>query len=143
MRLDHVGIATSEAAELAATLADLFAVRVVHEETFEGNRVVFLDMGGEVDGSREEASDDHGGPYLELLEPTGDEGAIARFLDRDGPGLHHVAFATRDAARALDRARGMGIETVDDEPRPGAWGHEVAFLHPSDTGGVLVEFVEH
>jgi len=82
------------------------------------------------------------GGYFELLEPTAG-GAIAGYLDREGPGIHHVALATDDIAAALDRARDLGIDLVDEEPRPGAWGHEVAFLHPRSTGGVLVEFVEH
>ncbi|QZP38553.1 methylmalonyl-CoA epimerase [Halobaculum magnesiiphilum] len=128
MRLDHAGIATDDAAELAALYADLLDCEIVHEEEFDGMAVVFLELGGS---------------YLELLEPLGDEGTIAGYLDRNGPGIHHLAFATDDIEGALDRARDLGIESIDDEPRPGAWGHEVAFLHPRDTGGVLVEFVEH
>jgi methylmalonyl-CoA/ethylmalonyl-CoA epimerase len=133
MHFDHVGVATDDAADLAALFADLFDTEIVHEEEFDGMRVVFLDVGG--DGTR--------GPYLELLEPLTDDGSIARFLDRDGAGIHHVALATDDVAAALDGAEALGLDLVDDEPRPGAWGHEVAFLHPGSTGGVLVEFVEH
>jgi len=128
MRLDHVGIATDDAAGLAGLYADLLDCELAHEEEFDGMAVVFLDLGGS---------------YLELLEPLNDDGAIASYLDRDGPGIHHVALATGDVEGALDRARDCGVEPIDDEPRPGAWGHEVAFLHPRDTGGVLVEFVEH
>ena len=136
MRLDHVGVACGDAASLAASFAELFDTEIVHEETFDGMRVVFLDVGS--DGADHDA-----GPYLELLEPLTDEGAVARFLDREGAGLHHVALATDDIVAALETAETLGIETIDDEPRPGAWGHEVAFLHPGLTGGVLVEFVEH
>ena len=128
MRLDHAGIATDDAAGLAALYTDLLDCEVAHEEEFDGMAVVFLDVGGS---------------YLELLEPLDDDGAIASYLDRDGPGVHHVALATDDIGGALARARGLGVEPIDDEPRPGAWGHDVAFLHPRDTGGVLVEFVEH
>ncbi|GAA0221329.1 methylmalonyl-CoA epimerase [Halobaculum roseum] len=128
MHLDHAGIATDDAADLAALYADLLDCEIVHEEEFDGMAVVFLELGGS---------------YLELLEPLGDEGTIAGYLDRNGPGIHHLAFATDDIGGALDRARDLGIESIDEEPRPGAWGHEVAFLHPRDTGGVLVEFVEH
>jgi methylmalonyl-CoA epimerase (EC 5.1.99.1) len=81
------------------------------------------------------------GADLELLEPR-DGGPIATYLDRKGPGIHHVAFATPDIGAALERAREQSIELVDDQPRPGARGHDVAFLHPDSTGGVLVEFVE-
>ena len=126
MRIDHAGVATDDAAGLAALFADLFDADVAHEETFDGMDVVFLDCGN---------------AFLELLEPR-EGGTIARYLDRNGPGVHHLAFATDDATAALERARGLGVELVDEEPRPGAWGHEVAFLHPKSTGGVLVEFVE-
>jgi methylmalonyl-CoA/ethylmalonyl-CoA epimerase len=128
MRLDHVGVATDDAAGLAALLGDLLDVPVVHEETFEGLRLVFLGAGG---------------PELELLEPIDAEGAVARFLERRGPGLHHLAFETNDLAAALETAAEQGLERLDETPRPGARGHTVAFLHPRSTGGVLIEFVEH
>lgn len=127
MHFDHAGIVTDDAEELADLFSELFDVPVVHEESFEGMSVVFLDCEG---------------GYFELLEPES-EGAIATYLDRHGPGIHHLALVTGDIGAALDRAREMGIERIDEEPRPGAWGHEVAFLHPKSTGGVLIEFVEH
>ena len=127
MRFDHVGIAARDAAALADRFGRLFDATLVHEEPVDGMRVAFLEL------------DD--GSHLELLEPT-ENGPVAEFLDREGPGIHHVALATDDLSAALERARGLGIDLVDEEPRPGAWGHEVAFLHPRSTGGVLVEFVE-
>ena len=127
MRFDHAGIATDDATTLAELFVDLCGVDVAHEETFDGMQVVFLD---------------YGNGYLELLQPV-EGGTIARYLDDHGPGIHHLAFETEDVAAALDRARELGISLVDEEPRPGAWGHDVAFLHPADTGGILVEFVEH
>lgn len=128
MHFDHAGIVTDDADTLAETYSELLDVPVAHRETFEGMAVVFLDTG---DG------------YFELLEPLDDDAAVTRFLDENGPGIHHVALATDDIEAALQRADGMGVERIDEEPRPGAWGHEVAFLHPKDTGGILVEFVEH
>jgi methylmalonyl-CoA/ethylmalonyl-CoA epimerase len=80
--------------------------------------------------------------YFELLEPTAD-GTIAAYLENHGPGLHHVALETEDIDAALETAEDVGVERIDEEPRDGAWGHDVAFLHPDSTGGVLVEFVEH
>ncbi len=127
MRFDHAGIATADAAALTTLFDELCGFEVAHEETFDGLRVVFLDVGN---------------GYLELLEPLGD-GTISRYLDEHGPGIHHLAFETGDVETALERAQELDISLVDEEPRPGAWGHEVAFLHPKDTGGVLVEFVEH
>lgn len=128
MQFDHVGIATTDAASLTELFVTLLDVQVAHEEEFDGLAVSFLKLDG--------------GGYLELLEPLAD-GVIAEYLEANGPGIHHVALETDDIHGALDRARECGIDLVDDEPRPGAWGHDVAFLHPRDTGGVLVEFVEH
>ncbi len=128
VHIDHVGVATDDATDLAASYVDLLGCSIAHEETFDGMTVCFLEF-------------ENG--YLELLEPLEEEGTIARYLDREGPGLHHVALATEDATAALDRARDLGVELIDEEPRPGAWGHDVAFLHPRDTGGILLEFVEH
>ena len=127
MRFDHAGIATDDATSLADLFSNLFGVELVHEEEFDGMRVVFLDLGN---------------GYFELLEPL-EEGTIARYLDRHGAGIHHLALETDDVESALDTARELDIEPIDDEPRRGAWGHTVAFLHPRDTGGVLIEFVEH
>jgi methylmalonyl-CoA/ethylmalonyl-CoA epimerase len=128
MHIDHAGIATDDADALADLYADLFDADRAHEETFDGMDVVFLALGN---------------GYFELLEPLDGDGAIASYLDENGPGIHHLAVATDDIDAALDRARGMGVDLVDDEPREGAWGHDVAFLHPTSTGGVLLEFVEH
>jgi methylmalonyl-CoA/ethylmalonyl-CoA epimerase len=127
MDLHHVGIATRDVDDLASLFADLLGTSVVHEEHVDGMRVVFLR--GDGDG------------HLELLEPVAD-GPIASYLDRYGPGMHHLALSTGDVAAALDRARELGVEPIDDAPRPGAWGHDVAFLHPESTGGVLLEFIE-
>ena len=128
LQFDHAGIATDDADGLAGCYVDLLGCPVVHEETFDGMKVVFLRFGSS---------------YFELLEPVESEGAIARYLDRNGPGIHHLALATDDIAGALQRARECDVDLIDEEPRPGAWGHDVAFLHPKSTGGVLLEFVEH
>lgn len=127
MNFDHAGIATDDADGLAELYVDLFDTPIVHEERFDGMDVRFLDCGDS---------------YFELLEPS-EEGTIARYLDRNGSGIHHLALATDDIGGALDRMNDRGVELIDEEPRPGAWGHDVAFLHPKATGGVLVELVEH
>jgi len=127
MHFDHAGIATDDAAALADQYETLLETPVVHEETFDGMRVVFLDLGA---------------GYVELLEPL-EDGAIADYLNRNGPGIHHLALATDDIAGALDRARENNVDLIDEQPREGAWGHEVAFLHPGSTGGILLEFVQH
>jgi len=128
MHFDHAGVATDDAGHLADLYAGLLGCEVAHEETFDGMQVVFLDLGN---------------GYFELLEPLDEEGPIASYLDDHGPGIHHLAVATDGIEAALDRAREAGLDLVDEEPRDGAWGHEVAFLHPASTGGVLLELVEH
>lgn len=127
MRFDHAGIATDDADALASLYADLLDCAVVHEERFDGMEVVFLDL-------------DDG--YFELLEPR-EGGTIADYLAEHGPGIHHLALRTAEIEAALERARQHGVGLVDKQPREGAWGHDVAFCHPRDTGGVLLEFVEH
>lgn len=126
MEFHHAGVATDDADALADLFGDLLGTPVAHRETFDGLEVVFLDVGN---------------GYFELLEPV-DGGPVAEYVDRNGPGIHHLALATPDVAGALDTARELGVDLVDEQPRPGAWGHDVAFLHPGSTGGVLVEFVE-
>lgn len=128
MQIDHFGIATPDADALAGLFVDLIDAPVVHEEVFENLSIRFLDLGN---------------GYFELLEPLTDEGPIARYLDRNGPGIHHAAMETADIERALDTARDLGIRLIDESPRAGAWGHDVAFLHPDSTGGILLEFVQH
>ena len=82
------------------------------------------------------------GPTLELLEPLSPDTGVGRFLARNGPGLHHIAFGSSDLAADLRRLVSEGFELIDSEPRAGAFGHRVAFLHPRSTGRVLVELVE-
>lgn len=129
MHVDHVGVATKDATGLADLYTELLDAPVAHEERFDGLRVVFLDLGG--DG------------YVELLEPVEEDTTIGQYLGNNGGGIHHAAFATDDIEAALETARDAGVDCIDEEPRNGAWGHDVAFLHPKDTGGALIEFVEH
>lgn len=128
MHFDHAGIATENADSLVFLYEDLFGCEVAHEELFDGMKVLFLELGN---------------GYFELLEPMDGEGAIASYLEDDGPGIHHLAVATDDIEGALEAARERDVALIDEEPRRGAWGHDVAFLHPKSTGGVLFEFVEH
>jgi methylmalonyl-CoA/ethylmalonyl-CoA epimerase len=128
MRFDHAGIATPDADAVVELYTELFDVPVVHEEEYEGMWMVFLDMGN---------------GYFEVIEPLEEDSTIGRHLDREGAGIHHLALETDDIEAAMETAREMGVELIDEEPRVGAWGHTIAFLHPRDTGGSLIEFVEH
>lgn len=80
---------------------------------------------------------------LELLESTEPDGPIAKYIEKKGEGIHHIAFATNNLKDALKDAEGKGIILIDKEPRKGAEGLNIAFLHPKSTGGVLTELCEH
>ncbi len=82
-----------------------------------------------------------GDSNLELIAPLGND-SLVRFLDRRGPGLHHIAIEVEGIEQAILVLKGMGVPMIDEAPRPGARGHKVAFIHPKATGGVLVELVE-
>lgn len=127
MRFHHAGVATHDLDDLIDRYAAVFGVEVLHTETTDGMRIAFIGL-------------ENG--YLELLEPVDDAGPIARYLSRADTAIHHLAFAVDDIEAALDRASEAGVELIDEQPRPGAWGHTIAFLHPRDTGGVLTEFVQ-
>lgn len=124
--LDHVAVAVHSIEEGRALYELVTGESCSPPETLEsqGVRVAFV-------GS------------VELLEPLGPDTTVGRFLERRGPGLHHVAFRVDDVAAELRRLEGEGVRLVDREPRTGAKGHQVAFLHPSSTDGVLVELVQH
>ena len=79
---------------------------------------------------------------IELLEPVDDSGTVARFLDRRGPGMHHIAYRSEHLEQDLERLSQAGFELIDAQPRPGAFGHSVAFVHPRSTQGTLVELVQ-
>jgi methylmalonyl-CoA/ethylmalonyl-CoA epimerase len=102
-------------------------VSAAHDVPSERVRVVFVPVGE---------------PALELLEATSSESAIARFVDRHGPGLHHITLRVEDLDAALAELRQRGVKLIDAVPRAGAHGSRVAFIHPSAAGGVLVELKE-
>ena len=130
MKIDHIGIATSRIAEVADFYRDALGLKVedVEEVTEQKVRVAMLPIGE----SR-----------IELLEPTTADSPISRFLDKRGPGIHHVAIQVGNIRESLRKMKAAGARLIDEEPRKGAGGCLVAFVHPSSTGGVLVELVEN
>lgn len=128
-RIDHVGVAVEDLDEAVALYSEKLALPVEHRETIEeqGIEAVLLGVG-----------DSH----VELLRPLAADTPVGRFLDRNGPGLHHVAYGTDDIQSALDAARAAGLDLIDEGPRTGIRNSRVAFLHPKSTGGVLTELVE-
>ncbi len=127
--LSHIAIATPAADELARTLTAALGATLGGEELLDdgGLRVVFV----------------HAGPVtFELLEPRRDDHTVARFLATRGPGLHHVSLEVADLRGALAAAAASGVRLIDESPRPGAHGTQVAFLHPKSAGGVLLELCQ-
>lgn len=127
--IDHIGIAVEDIDAAVGLYRDQFGMREQHRETVEeqGVHALLLEIGD---------------AHIELIAPIGPEGAVARFLERNGPGLHHVAYRTDDIDAELKRLVSAGIRLLDEEPRIGIRGSRVAFAHPKSTGGVLTEIVQ-
>jgi len=130
MKVDHIGVATRSIEESLKFWRDALGLEVKHTETVEeqGVHVAMLPAGE---------------PRVELLEPTGPASPVAKFLEKRGPGIHHVAVRVEDIRASLARLKAQGARLIDEEPRVGAGGCLVAFVHPSASGGVLLELVEH
>jgi methylmalonyl-CoA epimerase len=128
-RIDHVGVATDDLDAALALYEGSLGMPVAHRETVEsqGVEAVLLDVG---DG------------HVELLRPLGPDTPVGKYLEKKGPGLHHVAYAVSDIDETLAGLKEAGIELIDSEPREGIRDSRVAFLHPKSTGGVLTEIVQ-
>ncbi len=128
-RIDHIGIAVEDMEAALAPYVDGLGLVVDHVEEVptERVRVAMLPIGD---------------TKLELLEPKDPESAIAKFIERRGPGIHHIALAVEDVAGSIESLKAAGVRLIDEEPRPGAGGTRVAFAHPKGFNGVLVELVE-
>jgi methylmalonyl-CoA/ethylmalonyl-CoA epimerase len=129
--IDHVGVAVPDYDAAIAFYRDVFGLRVVHEEVNEeqGVREAMLAVGD-------------GDTRVQVLAPLSPESAIARFLDRSGPGLQQVAYRVEDVEAAGATLRERGMRLLYDSPRRGTAGSRINFVHPKDAGGVLVELVE-
>ncbi len=128
-KIDHLGIAVRDLDEASKRFAILLGVEPGGREEVpsESVRVAFFQVGE----SR-----------FELLEPTADASPIAKFLEKRGEGIHHVCLSVRDVKAEVERLRSQGFDFVGTAPRPGAGGHQVAFIHPRSAGGILVELSE-
>jgi methylmalonyl-CoA/ethylmalonyl-CoA epimerase len=128
-RIDHVGVAVEDLDAAISLYESDFEMKLAHRETVEeqGVEAVLLDVG---EG------------HVELLRPLGPETAVGKFLQKRGPGLHHVAYAVGDIDAVLASLNDAGVELIDAEARIGIRGSRVAFLHPRATGNVLTEIVE-
>ncbi len=130
MKIDHLGIATRGLDEAIAFWRDALGLEVVATEEVaeQGVRVAMLPIGE---------------TRVELLEPTSESSPVAKFLEKRGAGVHHIAVRVEDIRATLARLKEQGLRLIDEVPRTGAGGCLVAFVHPSSAQGVLLELVEH
>ena len=126
-RIAHIGIAVRAIDELLPFYRELLDLDDHPLADSDGARIAGLSAGDSL---------------VELLEPNDPDSPISRFVDRRGPGIHHICFAVHDLDDTLARCRAKGIRLIDDTPRMGAEGKRIAFLHPASTGGVLIELTE-
>jgi methylmalonyl-CoA/ethylmalonyl-CoA epimerase len=130
MKIDHIGIATLQLDDALALWRDALGLEIESTEdvTDQGVRVAMLPVGE---------------TQIELLEPLSRDSPVGKFLEKRGPGIHHIAIRVSDINASLARLKEKGTRLIDETPRIGAGGCRVAFIHPSSTNGVLLELVQH
>ena len=127
-RIAHIGIAVRTLDEILPFWRDILRLPEIPLDDADGARIAGVAAGESL---------------VELLEPLTPDSPIGKFVAKRGPGIHHLCFAVDDLDGTLARCRQAGIRLIDEHPRRGAEGKRIAFLHPSSTGGVLVELTEH
>jgi methylmalonyl-CoA/ethylmalonyl-CoA epimerase len=128
-RIDHIGVAVEQIEPALALYRDSFQLTLAHREVVEeqGVEAVLLDVGEN---------------HVELLAPLGADTPVGKFLAKNGPGLHHVAYQVQDIDATLGALKQAGLALIDETPRSGIRGSRVAFMHPRATDGVLTELVQ-
>ena len=129
LKIDHLGIAVNSIEDGKSLWADALGLHFEGTETVEEQKVTtaFFPVGES---------------EVELLESTAPDGPVAKYLEKKGPGVHHVAFRVENIEEALAELKEKGVRLIDEKPRKGAGGAKIAFLHPKATNGVLVELCE-
>ena len=128
-QIDHVGIAVADLDASVERYVRVFGLQPMHRERVEDQGV-------------EEVLFAAGASFIQLLAALGPDTPVGRFLERRGPGVHHVGYRVHDVALALQDLRTEGVTLIDERPRAGSRGTTIAFVHPKDMGGVLVELVQ-
>jgi len=125
-KIDHIGIAVRDLGSAKGFYEDCLGIQVDNEETLGDMTIAFVPVGG---------------VNLELIQSTTQDGVIAKFINKHGEGVHHIAYEVDDLEGALQKLERKGVQLVDQQPRSGAHGKQVAFLHPKSCCGVLTELV--
>ena len=133
IRIDHIGIAVSDL-ETGSKFWRLIGLEQGEDELNEDQGVNIRFFGSNQDAKA---------PQIELLAPTSEDTPIGRFLEKKGPGIQQIAFQVDDLQSLLDKLKSEGIRLINETPTKGAHGSQIAFVHPSSTGGVLVELLQH
>jgi methylmalonyl-CoA/ethylmalonyl-CoA epimerase len=126
-RIAHLGIAVNDLDAAIEFFSSTLPLKVTHTEDYQGMHIGFVSVG---DSS------------IELLQDVSGASAIRKFLDKNGEGIHHIAFEVEDIFQAVEELKSNGVKLIDEKPRPGAHGMHVAFLHPKISHGVLMELVQ-
>ena len=127
VRVAHVGIAVDDIHEALGFYKDILGIDPAPETHADGAAIVSVHV-GDVE--------------IEFMRPTAQNGPVAKFLEKRGPGIHHISLEVPDLEAALSECQRYGYRLIDKEPRPGAGGRRVAFIHPKATGGILLELTE-
>jgi methylmalonyl-CoA/ethylmalonyl-CoA epimerase len=129
LKIDHLGIAVNSIDDGKAFWSDVLGLKFEGAETVEEQKVTtaFFPVGES---------------EVELLESTSPDGPVAKYIEKKGAGIQHIAFRVDDIEKALDELKEKGVKLIDEKPRKGAGGAKIAFLHPKAAGGVLVELCE-
>ena len=127
--IDHVAIAVRDLEAAIAWYADVFGATVVHREVVETDGV-------------EEALVRVADSFVQLLTPTREDSPVAKFLEKKGEGLHHIAYRVANCVDALEKVKASGASVIDQQPRPGSRNTTVAFIHPRASFGTLIELVQ-
>ena len=128
-KIEHIGIAVKNLEETISLYEKVFGLKCYNIEEIKDQKVrtAFFKIGQ---------------TKIELLESTEPNGPIGKFIEKKGEGIHHIAFATNDLQKSLNNLKEKGIKLIDERPRAGAEGLNIAFLHPKSTNGVLIELCE-
>ena len=127
--IDHIAIAVRDLEAAISYYKNAFEAEVEHREVISNDLV-------------EEAMVKVGESYVQLLCPTGPDSTVAKFLEKRGEGLHHVGYRVTNCSEALERVKSLGFPVLDENPRPGSRGTTVAFIHPKEAFGTLIELVQ-